>query len=102
MDAEVKAKWVEALRSGDYQQKQHGMFARWGDKRYCCLGVLCTLQDPSIEERLRSDSDLGGNAVPPLRLRAGLTDEEINILVDANDTHDWTFEDIAAYVEAML
>lgn len=37
MKPEVKKKWVEALRSGKYQQG--GGALRLGD-RYCCLGVL--------------------------------------------------------------
>lgn len=40
MDTAVKAKWVAALRSGEYKQGA-GALARGG--RYCCLGVLCDL-----------------------------------------------------------
>lgn len=39
MDADVKKKWVEALRSGDY--KQGRAMLRPSKDRYCCLGVLC-------------------------------------------------------------
>jgi hypothetical protein len=35
---EVKEKWVEALRSGKYEQGT-GYLCR--DGQYCCLGVLC-------------------------------------------------------------
>jgi hypothetical protein len=45
MDAELKAKWVEALRSGKYQQLTPGGL-REGD-RFCCLGVLCDIAAPS-------------------------------------------------------
>jgi hypothetical protein len=38
MDKEIKARWLEALRSGKYQQGS--CYLRDGDK-YCCLGVLC-------------------------------------------------------------
>ena len=41
MNPEVKAKWLEALRSGEYEQG-HGKL-RSGDDEYCCLGVLCDL-----------------------------------------------------------
>jgi hypothetical protein len=37
MDAELKAKWVKALRSGRYQQSRGQMHDGVG---YCCLGVL--------------------------------------------------------------
>lgn len=44
MKPEIKAKWVAALRSGQFNQ---GMGAlRRGDS-YCCLGVLCHL---AVEE----------------------------------------------------
>lgn len=38
MDQEVKAKWVAALRSGEYPQ---GKGALNRDGKFCCLGVLC-------------------------------------------------------------
>jgi hypothetical protein len=38
MDENVKAKWLEALRSGEYEQGQGQL--RYGN-RFCCLGVLC-------------------------------------------------------------
>ena len=49
MDAGLKARWVEALRSGGYEQT-HGALRlpiNEGDEvGYCCLGVLCNLIDP--------------------------------------------------------
>ena len=44
MDLKVKAKWLEALRSGEYDQTQSMLLDRTpeGDK-FCCLGVLCNL-----------------------------------------------------------
>jgi hypothetical protein len=36
--SELKAKWIEALRSGAYRQGRGQL--KFGD-RYCCLGVLC-------------------------------------------------------------
>lgn len=40
MNPEVKAKWLEALRSGEYEQGKGEL--RRGDT-YCCLGVLCNI-----------------------------------------------------------
>jgi len=37
MDKELKAKWVEALRSGEYQQCVGTLHDGVG---YCCMGVL--------------------------------------------------------------
>ncbi len=49
MNAEAKAKWVEALRSGKYKKTQGTLKAvnRTG-ARYCCLGVLCEIS-PQVE-----------------------------------------------------
>ena len=40
MNQEVKAKWLTALRSGEYQQ---GRYALNESGTFCCLGVLCDL-----------------------------------------------------------
>jgi hypothetical protein len=40
MNEEIKRRWIEALRSGRYQQGTQ--YLRQGD-RYCVLGVLCDL-----------------------------------------------------------
>jgi hypothetical protein len=40
VNAEIKARWVQALRSGEYKQGQ-GYLSQGG--RFCCLGVLCDL-----------------------------------------------------------
>lgn len=41
LNPEVKAKWVAALRSGEYKQGYRNL--RSPDDRFCCLGVLCDL-----------------------------------------------------------
>ena len=47
MKAEDKAKWLEALRSGEYEQIDSTLCA---DGRYCCLGVLETILDGDVEK----------------------------------------------------
>tara|TARA_R100001244_G_scaffold129809_1_gene101482 strand:- start:471 stop:851 length:381 start_codon:yes stop_codon:yes gene_type:complete len=46
MNKEIKAKWVSALKSGNYRQGQNQLKVE-GKKnsrvRYCCLGVLCNI-----------------------------------------------------------
>lgn len=42
MKPEIKAKWLTALRSGEYKQGQNFLHAR-SDNSWCCLGVLCDL-----------------------------------------------------------
>jgi hypothetical protein len=43
MDPEIKAKWIAALRSGDYSQTESYLRNYHG---FCCLGVLCDLIEP--------------------------------------------------------
>lgn len=51
MKAELKRRWVEALRSGKYKQVNSTLRSGHGypgeERRYCCLGVLCDIVDPN-------------------------------------------------------
>jgi len=40
MNPQIKQKWVDALRSGEYQQTKGRLHDEDG---FCCLGVLCDL-----------------------------------------------------------
>ena len=42
MNPEVKQKWIDALRSGEYKQG-YGQLCQPNTVRFCCLGVLCEL-----------------------------------------------------------
>lgn len=44
MNATIKAKWLEALRSGKYVQGKGNLFNK-EDNTYCCLGVLCKVMN---------------------------------------------------------
>lgn len=56
MNAELKAKWTAALRSGEYKQTS-GCLHDTARGTYCCLGVLCRVigkpcnTDPGISEQ---------------------------------------------------
>lgn len=45
MDPDIKARWVAALRSGEYKQGRHRLKRRREHQKseYCCLGVLCEI-----------------------------------------------------------
>lgn len=107
MNQEVKQKWVEALRSGKYKQGQG--YLRKGDN-YCCLGVLCDLNGGA--EWILSDhprkpiynyGDELRNEIPPKFIRewAEISDDVMETLVYYNDTKDFTFEEIANYLEGL-
>ena len=46
MNSEVKAKWLEALRSGKYRQSRYRL--RSLDNGFCCLGVLCDIYTKEV------------------------------------------------------
>jgi hypothetical protein len=54
MNQEIKKRWVDALRSGEYKQGRSylGM-----NNQFCCLGVLCEIiyRDGKIDKRERDD-----------------------------------------------
>lgn len=57
MDPELKSKWVEALRSGEYRQgrKSH-LKDEFGG--YCCIGVLGKISGISDDDMIKSYSIL--------------------------------------------
>jgi hypothetical protein len=64
MNPEIKALWIEALRSGEYQQGKDQLKSAEG--KYCCLGVLCDLARKEGLGEWRPNSDgfgapTGGN-----------------------------------------
>lgn len=123
MDQEVKAKWVAALRSGDYIQGQG--FLKTTDEhgaKHCCLGVLCDL---AVLEGVTTAHEVEGDAhrttiyargydcFPPREVWewAGLGNdnpevdipgqEEKRSLVDLNDSGK-SFSEIADRIEGSL
>lgn len=99
-DNNLLPKWIEALRSGDYQQQ--GEFAlktiRRKKSAFCCLGVLCDLVDPNdwhIDHRERGlelyywgkHGRQEGIGLPPLSLleRVGLDRRQARELARMND-----------------
>jgi hypothetical protein len=48
MNKEIAKQWVEALRSGKYEQGKHQL--RSLDNKFCCLGVLCDIMGAKWKE----------------------------------------------------
>lgn len=93
MNPELKGKWVEALRSGEYKQ---GQFTFRNGDRYCCLGVLCmVLSMPQLIVLGKDDYD-------GLRNASGLVQEDTDTLVRMNDHRKRSFKEISDYIEANL
>ena len=47
MNPQVKAKWLKALRSGEYRQTR--CMLRSSNDAFCCLGVLCDIYTNEVE-----------------------------------------------------
>lgn len=95
MDPELKAKWVAALRSGDYRQCRRVLHNGHG---YCCLGVLSRLMGHP-ERELRGVASNG-----PDDVRFAVDRDTQTVCGELADMNDGgvTFPEIAAYIEAHL
>lgn len=105
MDKELKAKWIDALRSGQFLQARGVLEDDDGSK--CCLGVLCAIQDANWKDANFPDwendvDELMTTAVPE-HLAGGLKDAAAGALALLNDGADnqepYTFAQIADYLE---
>ena len=91
MTPELKAKWVAALRSGEYTQGRYSLITE--DGGYCCLGVLCmVLGKPEL---LTANYEY-------LRKASGLTNSETEGCAELNDSARSSFNQIANYIEGYL
>jgi hypothetical protein len=115
MNPELKAKWVAALRSGEYQQCSDAMHV--SDEHdddakgyHCCLGVLrhLTTGTNDIGEVTIADDDPYTMPTIAERKAWGLTYRDVSVLAAKNDggrdvvgvVHKRkTFAGIATYIE---
>jgi len=102
MSPELKAKWIEALRSGKYKQ---GISYLHAGERYCCLGVLYELSggrwiEQSNTDAFRTQYGYCGY-LGPSRNELGLSEMDSETLAHMNDDGK-TFPEIAAYIEQNL
>lgn len=110
MDTEIKAKWVAALRSGDYKQGGGSLY-NTKENTFCCLGVLLDVVDPegwiTSTELHRQHRQTSGPGVISDPENFGLTEEAVDILMGMNDGMDSngysvpykTFKEIADWIE---
>lgn len=108
MTPELKAKWLEALRSGKYIQGKHAL--RTLENGFCCMGVACDLIDP---QKWDSDVSPDGDGYNWGAIRTGYTDDALAValgiskdmaaeLAHLNDNCGKTFAQIADHIEAKL
>lgn len=103
MDETIKAKWVSALRSGEYNQTRRTLR---DDVGFCCLGVLCDVTSKASWEednQWRFDDELSDNELPTaFRKRIGMSGGDESHLVVMNDDKGASFSEIADYIEVYL
>lgn len=106
MNADVKTRWLEALRSGRYYQHEGGLY--WNNM-YCCLGVLAKVEGVLRDDGCAATVDCQepaedgkcGMLSRAFADRVGLSPEEQKTLANLNDDGQ-SFDLIADYIEAKL
>lgn len=114
MKADIKQQWLDALRSGEYEQGE-GELCTDNDGRleYCCLGVLARVVgfDPYRLENVADLSDIGRDdllgpwSTPGESNIYEGTDEKTHVTVQRklaamNDHGRKSFAEIADWIEA--
>lgn len=110
MNQSIKARWVAALRSGEYAQGRR--FLRDG-ATFCCLGILCDLHAKEGLGHWKGERYETSLTIPPTVVAewAGLPEEYPNPMISiggrrlfAADHNDRgrTFAEIADAIEAQL
>ncbi len=105
MNAELKQKWIAALRSGGWKQAR-GHLRRLNVPEYCCLGVLCevsgeglVLSSISREWNATWQFHRAPNTLAPGSY--GMTGVEIDQLTSLNDGGN-DFPAIADWIDANI
>jgi hypothetical protein len=104
MDQTLKDEWTAALRSGNYKQGA-GALKNKNDE-YCCLGVLCDISGegewvPVMKQCAYRDKQ-EDNITHPGTTWSGLSLVQMNQLIYFNDDKEWTFQQIADWIEENL
>lgn len=83
MNKKVKAKWVKALKSGEFKQGKNTLK---NNGKYCCLGVLCELYRKETGKG-KWKRTTGGPASKIADFH--LSDKDIGFGLPANGVCDW-------------
>lgn len=115
MNPEVKALWIEALRSGKYQQGQGGLRkVIGGDEpdQFCCLGVLCDLVPTELGSWFSAEfENYRQFGIDVNTSQSGVLTSEVanwanlsyfDKLIDLNDSKKAPFTKIADYIQENL
>ena len=104
MDKELKAKWIDALRSGKYKKGKRQLFVPY-EGSYCCLGVLAHMQDPSsIDDKgsaVINDKDYNATVYLPYVFKDIIPLNDEKMLARINDSSE-SFIEVIDYIECNL
>lgn len=105
LDPEFKAKWVAALRSGEYKQGKYNLLTEHhGACSFCCIGVAGMLRGISKEElsnKSNYDDPAYSKCLPELDRSILYVLGEMND-GSFNQVGAKSFSEIADYIEANL
>lgn len=102
LEPEFKAKWIAALRSGDYKQGHQVLYRGGEHDTYCCLGVACVVAGVAASQIsgcsfINTDTD----AVPSQLKGLTRTNTLPGVLSEMNDDGK-PFREIANWIEENL
>lgn len=108
-----KRKWVNALRSGEYEQGTDHLMQMDddGNKTFCCLGVAMDITGNSPDDEGTIDNTIHSTKGIPACLIGACDDNPlVQKLVKMNDGDSWgdvkkepkSFKQIAAYIDRYL
>jgi hypothetical protein len=108
MEPDKKARWIEALRGGEYAQDRDALKT---NKGYCCLGVYCDISKTGRWE-YNSSFDIGvkfryivglksSMSFLPYPLSQDVDHEAVDMLIQLNDRGK-SFGEIADWIEENL
>lgn len=89
MDHDMKKRWVDALRSGEYEQGYENYYK---DDKYCPLGILVKLQGCPLRDFEN----------PPRHFFMELSFYVWSRIIHLNDGDKLTFDQIADWIEINL
>ena len=106
----TKQEWIDALRSGKFKQGKRLLHDLETDT-YCCLGVLCKIAELNENEEIDYDDKKVGIFIDneyckdkyflptTFRIKFGISNIIQDILINKNDGDNYSFEEIANYLE---
>lgn len=107
MNKEIAQKWVDALRSGKYEQTVATLTRLSEDgNTHCCLGILCELAvedgvpiTVSNSANFRYYDEASGMPPGPVYDWSGLDRNKTEKYASMNDTDKASFDEIASAIE---